>query len=105
MGIRLVALDMDGTTLQSDITLARETIVTIEKAVSQGIIVVPTTGRVFGELPEEITDIDGVSYAITSNGAQVTDLNRKMTLYENPLTKQDLDTVPVSYTHLTLPTT
>ena len=63
MGIRLVALDMDGTTLQSDITLARETIVTIEKAVSQGIIVVPTTGRVFGELPEEITDIDGVSYA------------------------------------------
>lgn len=93
MGIKLVALDMDGTTLQSDITLARETIVTIEKAVSQGIIVVPTTGRVFGELPEEITDIDGVSYAITSNGAQVTDLNRKMTLYENSLTKQDLDTV------------
>lgn len=93
MGIKLVALDMDGTTLQSDITVARETKVTIEKAVDQGIIVVPTTGRVFGELPAEITNIDGVSYAVTSNGAQVTDLKRRMTLYENPLAEKDLDAV------------
>lgn len=93
MEIKLVALDMDGTTLQSDITLADKTRVTIEKAVQRGIIVVPTTGRVYGELPQEITNIDGVSYAITSNGAQVTDMENNTSIYENPLTKEDLDTV------------
>ncbi|MEG0379846.1 MAG: Cof-type HAD-IIB family hydrolase, partial [Eubacterium sp.] len=65
----------------------------IKRAVDQGIVVVPTTGRVFQELPEEITKIDGVSYAITSNGAQVTDMKAQKILYSNPLSAKDLNQV------------
>ena len=91
MGIKLLALDMDGTTLGSDISVARETREAILGAVDAGVVVVPTTGRVLQELPQEITDLAGVNYAITSNGARVTD--RGKSIYTNPLSKAELERV------------
>lgn len=93
MGIKLVALDMDGTTLRSDVTLADITRQTIEAAADHGIIVVPTTGRCFNSLPKEIRQIDSIRYAITSNGAQVTDIKQRKSLYKNPLTSQEVSQI------------
>ncbi|MEF9918032.1 MAG: Cof-type HAD-IIB family hydrolase [Eubacterium sp.] len=93
MGIKLVALDLDGTTLRSDLTVADHTRKTIKKAVDQGVIIVPTTGRAFHELPKDITNIAGITYAITSNGAQVTELKTQKTLYANSLSGEDLNQV------------
>ncbi|MDO4288421.1 MAG: Cof-type HAD-IIB family hydrolase [Eubacterium sp.] len=90
MNIKLLALDMDGTTLGSDISVAQETKAAISEAVASGVIVVPTTGRVLQELPEEITDLSGIDYAITSNGARVTDMCRNKSIYTNPLSKAEL---------------
>lgn len=53
MKIKLVALDMDGTTLNSKVRLAAKTRSTIEKAMEAGAYVVPCSGRVFSSCPRK----------------------------------------------------
>lgn len=92
MGIKLIALDMDGTTLNSDVKLAAETRQAIEKAMDCGVYVVPCTGRVFSQIPREIMSIDGLNYAITANGARVLDLSDyNRVIYENVFEPQTMD--------------
>lgn len=67
--IRLVALDLDDTTLCSDGSLADTTREAIFAAISVGIEVVVASGRAFNSLPKTVTEIPGIRYAITSNGA------------------------------------
>ncbi|ADU26406.1 Cof-type HAD-IIB family hydrolase [Ethanoligenens harbinense] len=75
MPIKLIALDMDGTTLKDDhFTISRKNRRAIQRAIAQGIWVVPATGRYLQGIPRSIRTISGVRYAITSNGACVTDL-------------------------------
>ncbi len=70
-GIKLLALDLDGTTLRRDGTLGERTVRAVQMAAKAGIEVVPATGRAFSTLPEEIRKMDCIRYAITSNGAAV----------------------------------
>lgn len=82
--IKLVALDMDGTTLDNNhITVSRKNRSAILQAIAQGVAVVPATGRSLAELPSSVRRIPGVRYAITSNGASVTDLLSGVSLYKN----------------------
>ena len=69
--IRLIALDLDDTTLCSDSRLAPETEKAIKRAVSAGIEVVVASGRAFKALPAQVLGIGGISYAITTNGAAI----------------------------------
>ena len=69
--IRLIALDLDDTTLGSDSRLAPETEKALKKAVRAGIEVVVASGRAFKALPEQVLGIGGISYAITTNGASI----------------------------------
>lgn len=93
MTIKLIALDMDGTTLTSDIALTDTTRLAIEGAIQRGCVVVPCTGRVFSEIPQEVLDIPGISYTITSNGAQVRNYREDDILYANTFTKEELKAV------------
>ncbi|MDO4482267.1 MAG: HAD hydrolase family protein [Bacillota bacterium] len=70
-GIKLIALDLDDTTLTSAGTLAAETRAAIERAIKEGIEIVVASGRAFKALPEEVINIPGINYAVTSNGAAV----------------------------------
>lgn len=80
--IRLLALDMDGTCLNGRSRMTEETIRTIRKAADAGIIIVPTSGRPLTCLPYQMTQEKGLyRYTITSNGAQVVDLEEKKTLF------------------------
>ena len=72
-GIRIVALDLDGTLLDSQKRLSARNRVALERAAERGILIVPTTGRFFGMMPEAVRDLPFVRYAITINGAQVYD--------------------------------
>ena len=72
-GIKIVALDLDGTLLDSSKRLSDGNRAALEAAAAKGIHVVPTTGRFFGMMPECIRDLPFVRYAITVNGAQVYD--------------------------------
>ena len=69
--IRLIALDLDDTTLCSDSRLAPETEKALKRAVSAGIEVVVASGRAFKALPAQVLGIGGISYAITTNGAAI----------------------------------
>ena len=80
--IRLIALDLDGTTLTRD-GLSRRTKDTLEDAIERGIEVVIATGRVFAALPERIHKIRGLERIITSNGAHITDAKTGEFIYSN----------------------
>ncbi len=81
--IRLIALDMDGTTFNSRKEITNRTRRTIAEAVERGIQVFPATGRPKSYLPREIMSIPGVHYASTSNGASIIDMNKEEPLYED----------------------
>lgn len=71
--IRIVALDLDGTLLDSSKNLSKANYAALSAAAEKGVLVVPTTGRFFGAMPQPIRDLPFVRYAITINGAQVYD--------------------------------
>ena len=71
--IRIIALDLDGTLLDSAKRLSEANRAALADAAAKGVLIVPTTGRFFGMMPECIRDLPFVRYAITVNGAQVFD--------------------------------
>ena len=68
--IRIIALDLDGTLLDSEKRLSVVNRAALERAAEKGVLIVPTTGRFFGMMPPAVRDLPFVRYAITINGAQ-----------------------------------
>lgn len=102
--IKLIALDLDGTLLNSSKALSPRNARALDAAAAAGIAVVPTTGRFFGGMPKEIRELPYLRYAVTINGAQVQDLSTREVVYraEIPLAQAleimtYLDTLPVIY--------
>ncbi len=69
--IRLVAMDLDGTTFDSAGDISERTVAALESAAQLGVHIVVSTGRSYASLPKHIKDVRGIEYAITSNGAHV----------------------------------
>lgn len=78
--IRLVALDLDGTTLNDRKQITPRTRAALLAALEQGVVVVPATGRTVTGISPQLLALPGVRYAITSNGARVQDLAAGQTL-------------------------
>lgn len=91
--IKLVAIDMDGTLLDTSKKLPEENRVTIESYASKGIIFAFCTGRVMNELELISGELPSVRYAITCNGAYVKDLktdNPNNEIFSHSLTMEDV---------------
>ncbi len=69
--IRLVALDLDETTLRTGGNLSEYTRHALEEADRNGIQIVVASGRAFSALPKAVTDLPFTEYAIASNGANI----------------------------------
>lgn len=69
--IRCFAMDMDRTALGEGGKLSQRTKNAILEALDKGIHVIVASGRAYDTLPEEITALPGIEYAISSNGASV----------------------------------
>ena len=100
MNIQLIALDLDGTTLQNDhLSISPKTQRVITAAIEKGILIVPTTGRLNSLLPQSIVNINGICYAITSNGAVTYDLRTGKMIYSNFMNREVivelLDLIPM----------
>ena len=102
--IRLIALDLDGTLLNSSKELSKANADALAHAAARGIEIVPTTGRFFSGMPECIRALPYLHYSITINGAAVYDVCRKREIAkaEIPLRQavdimRYLDTLPVIY--------
>jgi hypothetical protein len=81
--IKIIALDLDGTTFTDDKQITAHTRETIERATSLGIDVLPCTGRQFSGLPDEFLSLKGIRHAITSNGAAIVDIKSGKNIYTN----------------------
>ena len=71
--IKLIAFDLDGTFLDDRKNIPEENLRAIEFAASQGIHIVPATGRLYNGLPAILQELDFIRYYILINGAQVYD--------------------------------
>ena len=70
---KILCSDLDGTLLNSLSELSNENAAAIEMLAEKGVFFVPSTGRSFAELPEEIRSNPAIRYYICSNGASVLD--------------------------------
>lgn len=85
--IKLIALDMDGTVLNSKKQITAYTEQILRKAAAAGILIVPATGRPLSTVPLQLS-ADYARYAVTSAGAVVIDRQIKKNLYTNGMTPQ-----------------
>ena len=72
--IKLIALDLDGTLLDSDKRVSDRTIGVFKECEKKGIQIVPATGRAKHAVPEFILNLPGVRYGIFTNGASIWDM-------------------------------
>ena len=98
--IRMIALDLDGTTLTSDRKISRRTREVFERCREKGVHVVVSTGRVFTALPEDVKAIRGIEYAITSNGAHINEIASGKSIYDDYLSAAAVDEVAKLYREL-----
>lgn len=85
MTIKLIALDLDGTTINSDKIISARNREALQKAADMGVNVVIATGRPYCALPKDVFEMESVRYVLTSNGASITDIRENKTFYENCL--------------------
>lgn len=81
MGIKLIAVDLDGTLLNSEQKITSETKAALQRADKKGIKIVPCSGRPFPGVQEYLTELnlqDNDQYAVTFNGALVFNLDGKV---------------------------
>ncbi|MBQ8503062.1 MAG: HAD family phosphatase [Clostridia bacterium] len=81
--IKLLAVDMDGTCLNSKGDMTDNTLNALKKAAESGVIVVPTTGRNITCLPRKIQNESFYRYVISSNGALAVDKEEDCELFKS----------------------
>lgn len=91
MSIRLIASDLDGTLLTDRKELSPKTTEVLELAVQRGVYIVPTTGRSFHSIPEEIRNYPGVEYVITANGGAVYSVSEAKRIYQCLLKRESVE--------------
>lgn len=91
--IKLVALDLDRTTLNSESHLSEVNRQALIDAISNGVHVCIASGRAFDTLPEDVISVPGIEYAITSNGAAIYRIAGKECLKSYLLTPSSVKTI------------
>ncbi len=79
--IKLIAIDLDGTWLRSDCSISEVTKGAIQKAIDQGYLVVPTTGRSYRNSREVLKEFRGLRYFINANGSTIADGEEERMIY------------------------
>lgn len=69
----IIASDLDGTLLNNAGVISEENLAAIREMTVRGIHFVPSSGRSFAEMPEQIRNCADIRYVIYSNGAAVLD--------------------------------
>ena len=69
--IKLVAMDIDGTLLGKTKKLTSYTKDILKQAGKKGICLVIASGRTLNAIPEMLFNIEGMAYAVTSNGSSI----------------------------------
>lgn len=83
--IKLIALDLDGTLLDSQKRLSYKNEIVLKECIDRGIWVVPCTGRIWNGIPDFLRNFPGIRYAITTNGALIEDVAEGIILDERKM--------------------
>lgn len=70
----IIALDMDGTLINSDGEVSDRTVNVLQRLVEAGHYLVPASGRPYSLLPPKVSGILGLKYGVLENGAIVYDI-------------------------------
>lgn len=73
--VRLISIDLDGTLLNEARELTPRSAAAIKALLEKGYLVVPTTGRTLAHSVRQYTELAEAQYAISTNGALVTELS------------------------------
>lgn len=85
---KLVAIDLDGTLLDTYGQASNKNCETIKQAMAKGVEVVLTTGRSTASVKNLAEETGANHYIICGNGAIVYDLRKQETIYQNLLDKK-----------------
>lgn len=83
--MKLLAIDLDGTTLTRKENITNKTMETLEKAYEQGVIIVPCTGRCLDCFPKQLQTASFFTYAISSNGARISNFKTRESIYKEDI--------------------
>lgn len=81
--IKIVGLDLDGTALAPGGYFSEGTKAVFNEAMEKGVHIVIATGRTYHSLPEDLPEIKGIEFVVTSNGAKVYRIKGKELVYDN----------------------
>lgn len=93
MKVKLLALDLDETTLNRNGELTDITRQALEQVIAKGIILVAASGRSLIALPEEIRKFSGIRYGVVSNGAAVFEMGTEKCLQQLHICAKALEAV------------
>ncbi len=82
--------DLDKTLLSPTSEISEFTRETICNLASRGIDFVPSSGRAFNSLPKDLFSIDGIKYAVTSNGVSINEMKTGTPLSTMCIPKKDM---------------
>lgn len=87
-GIKIIFSDIDGTLLPFAGKDLRPTAALIRELLDAGFLFIPCTGRGTGNIPPEIRGIPGLGYAVTANGALITDLRDGRVVWQRLVSRE-----------------
>ena len=86
--IKLIAIDLDGTLLNSKGEISQANREAINKAIQNEIEIVLCSGRVRGAVVNIANDIGANNYVISGNGAELYDVKKKEVVYQKFIPKK-----------------
>ncbi len=89
MEYQLLALDMDGTTLNSKKEIPPEIVRAMRDLMGKGVHVVVSTGRGLAELSDYEEEFRGMHYGILISGGMVYDFHKQEPVYAEPIPLED----------------
>lgn len=97
MEYKMIGLDLDGTLLKDDKSIDTKTKEYLETLSSNGVHIVPITGRPLSGIPDCVRSIKGVDYIISNNGSKTVLNSTNETLFslamDNATSKRVIESV------------
>lgn len=84
---KLIAIDIDGTLLNSKSELTEKTIDALKRASEKGVYIVLTSGRMSTVVNDFCKKIGADKYLIAENGASIVDMEKQEIIYKNYIPK------------------
>lgn len=85
---KLIAIDLDGTLLNSEGEISKQNREAIKIALEKGIQIVLCSGRITSSVKNISLDVGANKYLISGNGAELYDIKNDKILYDNYMSKE-----------------